>query len=59
MDVWPVARRRPPVTAGEGEEEQDQGAQHHDTTAEVEGQVVRLRVVKEPPWKVEKGEPTF
>lgn len=55
MDVWPVARRRPPVTAGEGEEEQDEGAQHHDAAAEVERQVVWLRVVEEPPWRAEKG----
>lgn len=58
VDVWLVALGRPPVTAGEGEEEKDQRAQHHDAAAEVEGQVVGLRVVEEPPWGAAKGEQT-
>lgn len=59
VDVGPVALGRPPVTAGKGEEEEDERAHHHDSAAEVERQVVGLRVVEEPPWRAAKGEQTF
>lgn len=48
VDVWPLAVTALPAPAGEGERREEERSQKHAASAEVKGQVVRLRPVKEP-----------
>lgn len=52
MDVWSVVLGLLPVPAGKGEQRKNECSQHHTAPTKVKRQVIRLRPVKEPPWKV-------